>query len=437
MLTLIKNGYVIDPLSTREGLFDVLIENDRVIKVSKEIELTSLLQGVEKEEKQLQVIDAAGKYVFPGFIDLHVHLREPGYEYKETIATGARAAAAGGYTSICPMPNTNPATDHADIVHMVLEKSKQEAVVNILPVGAITLGQIGKELVDIPKLKEAGIIALSEDGKSVMDTALYAEAMRQAAKHQLPVFAHCEDKSLVGKGVINAGNKAEELSLPGISNAVEDIITARDILLTKEAGAQLHLCHISTEDSAKMLAIAKSEGIAVTGEVCPHHFVLTDEDIPSDDANYKMNPPLRKASDVLALKEALKNGVIDVIATDHAPHSEEEKSKSFLGAPFGITGSETAFPLTYTELVKKGWLTITQLVEKMSVNPAKVLKYDRGCIGEGKVADLVIVNLEEEYIIDKNSSYSKGRNTPFHGKKVYGRVEYTFVAGKQVYQYMK
>lgn len=437
MLTLIKNGYVIDPLSTREGLFDVLIENDRVIKVSKEIELTSLLQGVEKEEKQLQVIDAAGKYVFPGFIDLHVHLREPGYEYKETIATGARAAAAGGYTSICPMPNTNPATDHADIVHMVLEKSKQEAVVNILPVGAITLGQIGKELVDIPKLKEAGIIALSEDGKSVMDTALYAEAMRQAAKHQLPVFAHCEDKSLVGKGVINAGNKAEELSLPGISNAVEDIITARDILLTKEAGAQLHLCHISTEDSAKMLAIAKSEGISVTGEVCPHHFVLTDEDIPSDDANYKMNPPLRKASDVLALKEALKNGVIDVIATDHAPHSEEEKSKSFLGAPFGITGSETAFPLTYTELVKKGWLTITQLVEKMSVNPAKVLKYDRGCIGEGKVADLVIVNLEEEYIIDKNSSYSKGRNTPFHGKKVYGRVEYTFVAGKQVYQYMK
>lgn len=436
MLTLIKNGYVIDPLSSREGLFDVLIENDRVIKVSKEIELTSLSQGAEKEEKQLQVIDATGKYVFPGFIDLHVHLREPGYEYKETIATGARAAAAGGYTSICPMPNTNPATDHEDIVHMVLEKANEEAVVNILPVGAITLGQIGKELVDIPKLKEAGIIALSEDGKSVMDTALYAEAMRQAALHQLPVFAHCEDKSLVGKGVINAGNKAEELSLPGISNAVEDIITARDILLAKETGAQLHLCHISTEDSAKMLAIAKSEGISVTGEVCPHHFVLTDEDIPSEDANYKMNPPLRKASDVLALKEALKNGVIDVIATDHAPHSEEEKSKSFLSAPFGITGSETAFALTYTELVKKGWLTLTQLVEKMSVNPARVLKCDRGGIGEGKVADLVIVNLEEEYIIDKNNSYSKGRNTPFHGKKVYGRVEYTFVAGKQVYQYM-
>ncbi|MDF2844400.1 MAG: pyrC [Herbinix sp.] len=437
MFTLIKNGYVIDPLSSREGLFDVLIENDRVIKVAKEIELTNLSKRAEKEDKQLQVIDATGKYVFPGFIDLHVHLREPGYEYKETIATGARAAAAGGYTSICPMPNTNPATDHADIVHMVLEKSKQEAVVNILPVGAITLGQIGKELVDIPKLKEAGIIALSEDGKSVMDTALYTEAMRQAAQHHLPVFAHCEDKSLVGKGVINAGNKAEEFSLPGISNAVEDIITARDILLAKEAGAQLHLCHISTEDSAKMLAIAKSEGISVTGEVCPHHFVLTDEDIPSDDANYKMNPPLRKASDVLALKEALKNGVIDVIATDHAPHSEEEKSKSFLGAPFGITGSETAFALTYTELVQKGWLTITQLVEKMSVNPAKVLKYDRGCIGEGKVADLVIVNLEEEYIIDKNRSYSKGRNTPFHGKKVFGRIECTFVAGKQVYHYTR
>ncbi len=435
MLTLIKNGFVIDPLSRREGLFDVLIENDRIIKVSKEIKLADNVPETEKVKVQIQIIDAAGKYVMPGFIDLHVHLREPGYEYKETIATGAMAAAAGGYTSICPMPNTNPATDHADIVHMVLEKAKRDAVINILPVGAITLGQIGNELVDIPKLKEAGVIALSEDGKSVMDTALYAEAMKQAAQYQLPVFAHCEDKSLVGKGVINAGNKAEEFSFPGISNAVEDIITARDILLAKETGAQLHLCHISTKDSTKMLALAKAEGLSITGEVCPHHFVLTDEDIPSDDANYKMNPPLRKADDVLALKEALKNGVIDVIATDHAPHSEEEKSKSFLGAPFGITGSETAFALTYTELVKKGWLTLTQLVEKMSVNPAKVLTYDRGCIGEGKVADLVIVNLEEEYIIDKNVSYSKGRNTPFHGKKVCGRVEYTFVGGKQVYQY--
>lgn len=434
MLILIKKGYILDPASKREGEYDLLIDEDRIRKVDSCIDIAKIQQEVVSRNEQLMIIEAEGKYVMPGFIDLHVHLREPGFEYKETIATGALAAAAGGFTSICPMPNTKPATDCAEMIQLVLDKAKQEAVVNILPVGAITLGQEGKLLTDIKALKESGAYALSEDGKSVMDTALYAEAMRQAAKYQIPVFAHCEDKSLVGEGVINEGLKATELQLPGISNAVEDIITARDILLAKETGASLHICHISTKDSARMVGLAKQEGLKVTGEVCPHHFTLTDEDIPSDDADYKMNPPLRSKQDVNALKEALREGIIDVISTDHAPHSKEEKQKSCKEAPFGIVGSETAFALTMSELVKPGYLTPMQMIEKMSVNPAKVLGIDRGCIEEGKIADLVIADPDAVFVIDKNSFYSKGKNTPFHGREVTGRVEYTFVAGKLVYQ---
>lgn len=437
MLTLIKDGYIIDPASDREGQYDVLIDNELISKVEAHIDEEVIKAEAANRDTSVRVIDAAGKYVMPGFIDLHVHLREPGFEYKETIATGSMAAAAGGYTSICPMPNTKPATDSGAMVSLILEKAKQNAVVNILPVGAITLGQLGRELTDIRELKMSGAVAISEDGKSVMDTALYSEAMRLATWYDLPIFAHCEDKSLVGKGAINAGKKAEQLKLPGISNAVEDIITARDILLAKETGAQLHLCHISTKDSAAMLALAKRDGIRVTGEVCPHHFVLTEDDIPNDDANYKMNPPLRKLSDVHALKEAIKDGTIDVISTDHAPHSAEEKAKSMAEAPFGIVGSETAFALVLTELVRPGYLTLSQMVEKMSVNPARILKSNKGCIGEGRIADLVISDLKEEYTIDIASFYSKGKNSPFDGRKVIGRVEYTFVGGKEVYQYKR
>ena len=436
MLTLIKNGYVIDPVSDREGIYDVLIEMDKIRRVEVNIEEEQLQQEAKLTGQKLTIIDATGKYVMPGFIDLHVHLREPGFEYKETIATGAMAAAAGGFTSICPMPNTRPATDTKEVVAWVLDKAAKEAVVNILPVGAITLGQSGNILVNFMELKKAGVVALSEDGKSVMDTALYAEAMRQAAKYDIPVFAHCEDKCLAGSGAVNAGKKADELQLPGISNAVEDIITARDILLAKETGVQLHICHVSTRDSARMVGLAKREGLRVTGEVCPHHFILSDEDILSDNADYKMNPPLRSPEDVQALKEAIRDGIIDVISTDHAPHSAEEKSKSCAEAPFGIVGSETAFTLTLTELVNMGYITPIQMVEKMCVNPARILKIDKGCIGEGYIADLVIADPEAEYTIDKNLFYSKGKNTPFHGRKVKGRVEYTFVAGKMVYQFL-
>ena len=428
MLLYIKNGYVIDPGSDIEGHYNILIKDDRICR---------LIAPLEADKESIQadrVIDASGMLVMPGLIDLHVHLREPGYEYKETIQTGSIAAAAGGFTTICAMPNTKPALDRADRIQLVLDRAK-EAVVNVYPIGAITLDQEGETLTDIPALIAAGAVGISEDGKSVMDTSLYVEALEIATKLGIVVFAHCEDKALAGRGAINEGKKAEELGLEGISNAVEDIIFARDLFLTDKTACRLHLCHCSTKGSVGLLEVAKDKGISVTGETCPHYFTLSDEDIPGDDSNYKMNPPLRSPKDVEAIIEALKNDVLDVIATDHAPHSEEEKKRSMAEAPFGIVGLETAFPITYTELVKTGILTSRQLVEKMSLNPAKILGVDRGCIGEGKIADIMIANPDEEYIIDKNIFYSKSNNTPFHGRRVYGRVKYTIVAGKVVYEH--
>ena len=420
---LIKNGYVIDPATDKEEICDLLIKDNYIAQVGQNI-----------THDADQIIDATDCYVMPGFIDLHVHLREPGFEYKETIETGALAAAHGGFTSICPMPNTNPVIDSAKMVAYLSEKSKKDAVVNILPVGAVTLGQAGHDLADIAGMVKEGAVAISEDGKSVMDTALYKKAMTIAKEEGIVVLAHCEDKSLVQGGVMNAGKKAEELEMPGITNAVEDIIAARDILLAKETGAKLHLCHCSTKDSAWMVGKAKEEGLPVTAEVCPHHFALTDEDIVEDDADYKMNPPLRSKEDVQALKEALRDNIIDVIATDHAPHGEDEKKKSMKEAPFGIVGLETAFALTMTELVKTGYLTPRQLVEKMSLNPAKVLGINKGTLKEGAIADIVIANPNEEYIIDTKDFVSKGKNTPFHGKKVCGKILYTLVNGQVVYK---
>ena len=423
MITLIKQGYILDPANQREGVYDILIENDKIKQVGESIDVCADI-----------ILDASGKCVMPGFIDLHVHLREPGFEYKETIETGAMAAAAGGFTSICPMPNTNPVIDNQYMVEYLNLKAEKEAVVNILPIGAVSVGQIGEELADITGMAQAGAVAISEDGRSVMSSKLYLKGMEEARKAGIPVFAHCEDKELAGRGVMNAGAKAEELGLVGISNAVEDVITARDILLAKETGARLHLCHCSTKDSVSLVKMGKELGVQVTAEVCPHHFTLTDGDIPGDDSNYKMNPPLRGEEDVRALKDGLKLGIIDVIATDHAPHGEEEKEKSMKIAPFGIIGLETAFSLSNTELVKQGYLTPMELVEKMSYNPARILGLDRGSLGVGKVADIVIVDMEKEVTIDVTKFKSKSKNSPFHGRKVFGQVEVTMVSGKVVYQ---
>ena len=423
MTILIKNGRVLDPATGTDGIADVLLEEGRIRAVEPDI-----LTEADR------ILDAAGCFVMPGFIDLHVHLRDPGYEYKETVETGSAAAARGGFTTILAMPNTKPVVDNADVVRYVLHKAEDAGLANVLQIGAITRGQRGEELADIEDMVDAGIPALSEDGKSVMNAQLYREAMMLAKKYDIPIMAHCEDINLVHGGVMNQDDKADELGLPGITNAVEDVIVARDILLAKETGARLHLCHCSTRDSVRMVELAKQEGLPVTAEVCPHHFTLTSEDIREDDANYKMNPPLRTRADVEVLIDGLKKGIMDVIATDHAPHSREEKQGSMRNAPFGIVGLETAAALTMTELVDKGHLTPLQMAEKMSYNPARIIGIDKGTLKPGKTADVVIFNPKEEYIIDAEQFRSKGKNTPFHGRKVKGRVMATILGGNIVYE---
>lgn len=420
---LIKNGHLIDPANGIDGKMDILIQGRTVCKVA---------ENISEKDSSTEVIDASGKVIMPGFIDLHVHLREPGFEYKETVLTGAKAAAKGGVTTICPMPNTKPVIDNPVMVKDLLERAK-DAPVHILPIGAITLGQEGVDIADIEGMKEAGAVAISEDGKSVMDSWIFRQALHEAARAGMPVFSHCEDTGLVDGGVMNYGAKSEELGLPGIINAAEDVIVARDILMAKEAGCRLHLCHCSTADSVLLVEMAKKQGLPVTAEACPHHFTMSDDEITEDDGRFKMNPPLRSRADVEALKNGLKDGIMDVISTDHAPHSAEEKAQSMLKAPFGIVGLETSFALGYTVLVKGGYLTLPELVRKMSVNPAKVIGIDKGNLAEGKLADLVIADLDTEYEIDSSKFESKGKNTPFNGMKVYGRVEKTFVDGEVVY----
>ena len=424
MTILIKEGRVLDPETKRDEICDVLIDGDRITRVDS---------GIETEAER--VINAKGCYVMPGFIDLHVHFRDPGLEYKETLTTGGRAAVKGGVTTVCAMPNTKPVIDNGVKVKEVMERAKRETLTNVIQLGAVTVGQEGKELADIRGMAKNGCHAISEDGKSVMNASLYRKGMNLAKEEGLAVFAHCEDITMVEGGVMNADKKAEKLGLKGITNAVEDVIVARDILLAKETGVRLHLCHCSTKDSIKMLGLAKEEGLDVTGEVCPHHFILSTDDITKDDGNYKMNPPLRSKEDVEAIKEGLRNGTVDVIATDHAPHAEAEKNRSMKLAAFGIVGLETSAALTYTELVETGIITPMQMAEKMSWNPAKILGlHDRGSVSEGKIADVVIFDPEKEYTIDKNTFLSKGKNTPFHGRKVKGEVVCTIAGGRIVYE---
>ena len=424
MKLLIKNGHVVNPENDLNAVQDVLIENDRIIKVADSV-----------RDDADTVLDAKGMYVMPGFIDLHVHLRDPGLTYKETLETGGMAAARGGVTTICAMPNTRPVTDTSQMIEELHERAAHESPVHVIQLGAITKGQLGEELADIRGMAEAGCHAISEDGKSVMNASLYRKAMKIAKEEGISIFAHCEDITMVEGGVMNADAKAKELGLPGITNSVEDVIVARDILLAKETGVRLHLCHCSTQDSVEMIRLAKAEGLPVTGEVCPHHFTLCTDDIREDDGNYKMNPPLRAREDVEALKRGLEDGTMDVIATDHAPHSAEEKNRSMAKAAFGIVGLETSAALTYTELVEPGILTVMQMAEKMSYNPAKILGLnDKGSVSEGKIADLVIFDPEKEYRIDVEKFASKGKNTPFNGYPVKGEVACTIVDGKIVYQ---
>ena len=424
MTILIQNGQVINPATGMNEVADVLVENGVVSKIEKGI-----------KEKADRKINAKGCFVMPGFIDMHVHLRDPGFEEKETIETGCRAAAHGGYTTILAMPNTKPVVDNPDVVNYVHNKAKTVGLVNVLQVGAVTKNQEGKELADIEGMVKAGIPAISEDGKSVMNAQLYREAMEKAAKLGIVVLAHCEDKNLVNGGVMNEDEHARELGLKGITNSVEDIMIARNILLSKDTGAHLHLCHCSTKNSVIMVKYAKLEHIPVSAEVCPHHFTLTSDDMVEGDTNYKMNPPLRTKEDRQALLEGLKNDVFDVISTDHAPHTMVEKGVSMKSAPFGIVGLETSVSLTITELVDKGWITPMQMAEKMSYNPAQILHLtNKGSLKPGKDADVVVIDPKESYVIDVKDFVSKGKNTPFQGKKVNGNVKETICGGRVVYE---
>lgn len=423
MKILIQNGRVLDPASGKDGIYNVTVEDGIITAVDNCV-----------PEDADEVIDATGKFVMPGLVDLHVHFREPGFEYKETIKTGSMAAARGGVTTVLPMPNTRPVIDSVEMVEKVNEIIKRDAVVNVLQVASVTLGQEGITPVDVEALHDAGVVAISEDGKSVMNAEVYREAMKACADCGMVVLAHCEDRNMVNGGALNQSSKSEELGVKGISNAVEDVIVARDILLAKETGCKLHLCHCSTEDSVKMIKAAREDGIQVSGEVCPHHFTLCDEDIPCDNADYKMNPPLRSRDDVEALKAGLKEGIMEAISTDHAPHSEEEKKKPIANAPFGITGLETSLCLTYTELVLGGVLTPMQMVERMSYAPAKIIGIDRGTLLPGAVADITVMDPECEFVIDRKDFVSMGHNTPFDGRKVKGKVMLTMVGGKIVYK---
>ncbi|SFA72501.1 dihydroorotase [Acetitomaculum ruminis DSM 5522] len=422
MNILVKNGRVVDPDTKRDGKFDILIKDDLISEVSPTIDC-----------KADQIIDADGCFVMPGFIDMHVHLRDPGLTHKETIESGAKAAVRGGFTTICAMPNTKPVCDNAEVVEYIKSKADNADLCNILPIGAITKNQSGEELADIKEMENAGIIGISEDGKSVMNSLIYKNAMEIALESDMLVLAHCEDINLVDGGVMNDDSNAKRLHLKGISNEVEDIIIARDILLSNMTGARLHICHVSTKSGVEIIRFAKQHGLKVTAECCPHHFSLSSNDIKEDDANFKMNPPLRTLDDVNAIIEGLRDGSIDVISTDHAPHHTDEKAGGFNSAPFGITGLETALGVTVTYLLDKGLITPLEMAQITSYNAAKILKIDKGSLKEGKVADIVIFDPDKTYTVDSSKFASMGKNTPYDGKILKGEVKYTIVSGNIKY----
>lgn len=422
MSILIKQGRVLDPVDGTDEVRDLLIDDDgRIEKNAKKI-----------TQKADRIIEAKGYFVMPGLIDLHEHMRDPGQTEKEDILSGARAAAKGGFTTILAMPNTVPVVDNPDVVNYVHHKA-ESAIINVLQVGAITKGMHGEELSDIEGMVRAGAPAISEDGKSVMNSGIYQKAMEIARDLDIPVLAHCEDINIVRGGIVNADERMNFFGLPGIMNCVEDVIVARDIMLARDTGCQLHLCHCSTETSVLLMRMGKEHGIRVTAEVTPHHFTLTSKDMDPLDPSYKMNPPLRTERDRAALIEGIKDGTFDVIATDHAPHTFAEKNTSMRRAPFGIVGSETAAALVYSELVLKDILTPLQMAEKMSYRPAQVLHSDRGTLQVGAVADITIFDPKKTWTIDKNAFVSKGRSTPFHGREVTGEVVYTICGGNVAY----
>jgi dihydroorotase len=423
MPLLIKNGRVIDPSAGIDDRLDILIADGRIKQIKK---------GLVPSAKELEEIDAKNLIVVPGLIDMHTHLREPGHEYKETLRTGALAAAAGGFTTIVCMANTSPVNDNESVTHFIVDRAEKEACVNILPVGAITKGLAGESLTEIGGLKEAGIVALSDDGMTVKNAEVMRRGLEYARSFSVPVICHCEDSDLCQGGVMHEGVTSAYLGLRGSPSAAEEIIVQREIALSELAGHPVHIAHVSTAGSAGILREAKARGVRVTAETAPHYFSLTEQEVAGFDTAFKVNPPLRSAQDVQALKEGLQDGTIDVIASDHAPHSSLEKAVEFDKAAFGIIGLETSLSLTLC-LVFDRILTLSQAIEKYTVKPAEILKIDKGRLREGADADITIIDLESEFTVNRDTFKSKSKNSPFHGRRLKGRAVHTIVSGQVVF----
>ncbi|OMP68541.1 dihydroorotase [Domibacillus epiphyticus] len=413
----------------------VLTDNGELSKADLRIQDGKIAEiGVELAASTEEVIDAGGNLVVPGFVDLHVHLREPGGEHKETIDSGTLAAAKGGFTTIAAMPNTRPVPDTKENLQKVNSLIDEKAHVRVLPYTSITIRQAGKELVDFSVLKDNGAFAFTDDGVGVQEAGMMHDAMKQAASIDMPIVAHCEDNSLIYGGAVHEGEFSKREGIPGIPSICESVQIARDVLLAENTGCHYHVCHVSTKESVRVIRDAKKAGIRVTGEVTPHHLVLTELDIPGQDPNFKMNPPLRGEEDRAALIEGLLDGTIDFIATDHAPHTAEEKAAGIQKAPFGITGFETAFPLLYTELVQKKVISLKQLVDWMTIIPSNTFNLPFGRLEEGAAADITVIDLETVKEVDPESFLSKGKNTPFTGRKLAGWPIATFFEGNLVWQ---